>query len=347
MKSAARILVLSLLASLAALSIFQCGREGQQAVQGRRPAKATAVEPVRVSADNEVKIGVILTSETDDFDDSLRQNIVQQVARYGSRAFSLASGSAPQKHRECVQKLVVEEGVHVLIADSPTVESFDEMAAIAATRGTYIINTGTQKTIQRQPLVVQFIGKDNTEGGYKIGSETGRLIAESFDGKGKVIIIDMPAEKVKYQDRAGSFRNGLTQYAYESEIVAVVQGSESIEDSQRIVAEALQEHPEANVIYSVCKESTLGAIKACSAAKKEPRGFAITGYDSTREIFESIKTGGFVRAVVVDQPAEIARVMVQAAMDLATGKRELKEYQSQSHWILTVLVRKDNVDQWI
>ena len=326
---------------------INCSKEQKAEKPSKKKAVTVEVEPIKVGSTGEVKIGVIQLSETDDFESALKQNIVKESAKYGSEVSFCFNGSDPEKNIECVKTLIIEEGAHVLIADSPTIESFNEMMEIAKTKGTYVINTGTQKTIQRQPLVVQFIGKDNTEGGYKIGSSTGRIISDELDGKGNVIIIDMPEEKLKYKDRASSFRHGLNQYAFDAKVLTTAQGSESVEESQRIIKNLLNQYPEANVIFSVCKESTLGALKECEEAGKNPSNFIITGYDSTKDIFESIKTGGFIRAVVVDQPTEIARVMILAATDLATGKRDLKEYQLQSNWILTVLVTKDNIDQWI
>ncbi len=342
-----KISVIVIIIGILAFFLIGAGKGKEKKKPKRRPEKQVEVEPVKVASASEVKIGVIQLIETDDFESALRENIKRECENYGSEVFFCFNGSDPERHIECVQKLIVDEGVHVLIADSPTLESFNETVEIAKTKGTYVINTGTQKTIQRQHLVAQFMGKDNTEGGYKIGSTTGRFISGDLSGQGNVIIIDMPEENIKYRDRASSFKNGLNQYASEAKIVATVQGSESVEESQQIVEDLLKEYPEVNAIFSVCKESTLGALKACKAAGKDPGKFVITGYDATEEIFESIKVGGFVRAVVVDQPDEIARVMVLAATDLATGNRELREYQLQSHWVLTILVTKDNVDQML
>lgn len=329
------------------LFLISCGKEQKLEKPSKKQITRIEVKPIKVASPSEVKIGVIQLNENDDFDSALKINIERESKNYGSEVLFYFNGLDPGKHLECVRKLIVDEGVHVLIADSPTFESFNETVEIAKTKGTYVINTGTQKTIQRQPLVVQFMGKDNTEGGYKIGSTTGRLISGEFNGQGNVIILDMPEDNLKYKDRASSFRTGLNQYAFEAEVVTTFQGSESVEESQRIVGDLLKQYPEANVIYSVCKESTLGALKACQAAGKDPGKFVITGYDATKEIFNSIKASGFVRAVLVDQPDEIARIMVLAAIDLATGKRDLKEYQLQSHWVLTVLVTIDNIDEWI
>jgi len=325
---------------------MSCSKDTEEKKPKKQPVSKMEAEPVKVSSVSEVKIGVIQLSETDDFENLLKESITKKSQEYGAQALFCFNDADPDKNVECAEKLISNEGVHVLIVDAPTVESFNQVVEMARTKGTYIINTGTQKSIQRQPLVVQYMGKDNTEGGYKIGTTTGQLIDTYLDGKAKVIILDI-LEKKKYKNRADSFKHGLRQYAFEAKVIATVEGSESVEEAQKIVADLLEQHPEVDVIYSVCKETTLGAAKACEAAGRDPAKFVITGYDATEEIFKSIQADGFIKAVVVDQPDEIARIMMVAATDLATGKRDLEEYQLQPHWVLTGLVQKDNVDKWL
>jgi ABC-type sugar transport system substrate-binding protein len=332
--------------SLIVLFFISCDKDTETKKPKKQPVSKTEAEPVKISSASEVKIGVIQLSETDDFENLLKESITKESQKYGAQVLFCFNDADPDKNGECVEKLILNEGVHVLIVDAPTVESFNKVVEIAKTKGTYIINTGTQKSIQRQPLVVQYMGKDNTEGGYKIGTTTGQLIDTYLDGKAKVIILDM-SKRVKYKDRASSFRHGLRQYAFEAKVIATVEGSESVEEAQKIVADLLKQYPEVDVIYSVCKEATLGAAKACEAAGKDPAKFVITGYDATEEIFNSIKADGFIKAVVLDQPNELARIMMLAATDLVTAKRELKEYQLQPHWVLTALIQKDNVDKWM
>lgn len=332
--------------SLIVLFFISCSKDAGNEKPKKQPVSKTKAEPIKASSSHEMKIGVIQLSATDDFENALKESITQESQKYGAQAVFCVNDADPDKNVECAEKLITNESVHVLIVDAPTVESFNQVVEMAKTKGTYIINTGTQKSIQRQALVVQYMGKDNTEGGYKIGTTTGQLVDTYLAGKAKVIILDI-LEKKKYKNRADSFKNGLRQYAFEAKVIATVEGSESVEEAQKIVADLLEQYPEVDVIYSVCKETTLGAVKACEAAGKDPAKFVITGYDATEEIFQSIKSDGFIKAVVVNQPDELARIMVLAATDLVTGKRELKEYQLQPHWVLTGLVQKDNVDKWM
>ena len=157
----------------------------------------------------------------------------------------------------------------------------------------------------------------------------------------------MPQEKVKYKERANSFLLGIQQYAREAKVVLRTNGSESIEEVQKMVEDLLNQYPDVNVIFSVTKESTVGALLAAEKLGKDPANFMITGYDATKEIFESIRDGGFVRAVVVDQPDEIAHRMLIIAIDLMNGNKTLEVEQAQRQWILTALVTKDNVNDWL
>ena len=332
---------------IVSVSLIGCTITGSPTGESIKTSTKAEVQPKLVSSPSEVNIGVILSNNTDDFEKRLIESMNKESQELGPKVTFAFNESNPDKNVECAQDLIVNKKVNVLIVDSPTKESFDKILDLAWKNGVYLFNTETLKEIDRLDLVIQYVGSDNSEGGYKVGSKTGQLISSEFGGKADLIILDMPQEKVKYKERANSFLLGIQQYAREAKVVLRTNGSESIEEVQKMVEDLLNQYPDVNVIFSVTKESTVGALLAAEKLGKDPANFMITGYDATKEIFESIRDGGFVRAVVVDQPDEIAHRMLIIAIDLMNGNKTLEVEQAQRQWILTALVTKDNVNDWL
>ncbi len=90
-----------------------------------------------------------------------------------------------------------------------------------------------------------YIGADN----YEIGKTACQYIANQFKEGGKIIEIQMSKSISPTLDRSNGFRDALKDYPH-LEIVAAIEESITMEKVDAPLLEALEKHPEANIIYA-------------------------------------------------------------------------------------------------
>ncbi len=344
------ILLLSVCLFLLLITFSGCGvatfEEGLEPEVVTEEEVAEAAAPETVSSEEEVKIGVILISEESQFEVTLREDILQQVDRFGSEVSFCFNEGEPSQNIECSQGLL-QQDIHVLIVDSPDMESFETVLDEARSHGVYVINTGTLKNISRAPLLVQYIGSDNTEGGYRIGVETGRMISRELQWEdAEVLVIDVP--ELAYEGRASFFISGAEQQASDINInrVEVTGTTEEIRDE---IISLLEEYPDTRVIHAVSEESAQAALEAAEMQGKTTDNFVITSFGATEDIYNSINEDGLVKAAVILNTEQLAERLVRASVELAMSVDEsvLERYQAQPSWIQTVVVNNRNVAEYL
>lgn len=157
--------------------------------------------------------------------------------------------------------------------------------------------------------VICHIASDNVQGG-QLAAKT---LAELIDGKGEVIVIDHP-EVTSVQDRVKGFLDEIGKFP---DIVVLDRPSSGGKRDRAfsVTQNKLQAHPNLRGIFAINDDSALGAARAVGAGN-----VAIVGYDATPEAREAIRSGGPLKADVVQYPEIIGRRTIEAVRDYLDQK---------------------------
>ena len=183
--------------------------------------------------------------------------------------------------------------------------------------------------------ITSFIASNNRAAG-EMGGE---FIAEQLGGEGKVIILDGPPIS-SFQERTEGYMAALEQYPD----IEVLQKIDAVENSISAFVEAadniLSAYSDVDAVLAV---NDYGSIAVESAIASSTKDFDIItiGIDGMDEAIQLIVNGDVVAGSVAQQPAEMGRIGVQTAVQVANGE----EVEANIEVPLT-LVTKENAEEF-
>jgi ribose transport system substrate-binding protein len=123
--------------------------------------------------------------------------------------------------------------------------------------------------------------------------------------------------------RANNIENCLKQVAPQATIVGRYLGG-TPENGLKSMKNALQAHPEIDVVVSINDAGAYGAVKALEAAGKDPHTTIVVGIDGESQAKDLVKQGKFFRGTVDTSPALTGEMVVNAAVKLLAGSPVFK-----------------------
>ncbi|GAB3620551.1 substrate-binding domain-containing protein [Glutamicibacter endophyticus] len=151
--------------------------------------------------------------------------------------------------------------------------------------------------------VASFVASDNVAG----GEQAAKALAESLNGKGKVIVLEGTPGASATNERGEGFTKGLSEYP---DIKVVSSQTANFDRAQAldVVSNLMQSNPDAVGVLAMNDEMALGAIQALgSKAGKEVK---VVGFDGTADGFKAVSDGTLV-ATIAQNPAELGKQSVQ------------------------------------
>ncbi|WP_191061913.1 ABC transporter substrate-binding protein [Geminicoccus harenae] len=134
---------------------------------------------------------------------------------------------------------------------------------------------------------VTFIGSDFIEEGRRAGE----WLAQTTGGKAKIIELQGTTGSSPANDRAKGFADAIQAHP-EMEVVASQSGDFARDKGRQVAETLLQAHPDATAIYAHNDEMAVGAIAAVEAAGKVPgKDITIVSIDGTRDALQAIIDG--------------------------------------------------------
>jgi ribose transport system substrate-binding protein len=144
--------------------------------------------------------------------------------------------------------------------------------------GIPIITFFQQSVKKNVPTVVI----DEASTANALGSLAARKWQEWYPNKPiKIAIIDQPDTAVVVENRSNAFIAGVRSIAPNAEVVVRLDGKGVRDTSMAAGDDLLQSHPEANIIYGINSDSSLGCLAAYEAGG---RGKAVNGIPQTELI---------------------------------------------------------------
>lgn len=160
--------------------------------------------------------------------------------------------------------------------------------------------------------IVSHVASDNLAGG-RMAAE---YLAESLGGSGKVIELEGIPGTSAAEARGAGFNEAIAE-AEGIEVIARETANFNREEGQTVFAALLEEYEEIDGVFAHNDEMILGAIEAAKAADRAG-DILFVGFDAIEDAVAAVESGDLL-ATIAQQPAEMGRLGVEAAVDYLNG----------------------------
>jgi ribose transport system substrate-binding protein len=279
-----------MVATMAALALgAACG--------GSSPAKSTRKV-----------VGVTLLTQTHAFYKALEAGIRSEAAAKGLDVVVVACENDPAKQASQIEDFVAQHVAAILAAPCDS----DGIVPALAGPERAGIPVFTADIAAHGGKIVSHVASDNVQGGGLAAD----ALAGFMGNKGKVIIIDQP-NLASVQERVKGFEDAMKKYPGIS-IVAKPSGEGQRAKASQVMEDMLQAHPDVTGVFGINDDSALGALGVVTASGR--KDIVIVGYDATDEEQAAIKSGGPLKASVVQYPTKIGQTAIDLIADALAGK---------------------------
>jgi len=292
------IALLVVLALLLALAVSACADD-------KEDKKATPVP----TEEAKVTLGLAVSTLQNPFFVSLRDGAQTAADRLGVDLVVKDAGDDAEQQKAQVQELIDAKVSAILI------NPVDGDAIVPAVEAANAANIPVL-TIDRSAsggTIVSHVASDNLAGGRMAA---GYLI-ENLGGSGKVVELEGIAGTSAAEARGAGFNEAVAE-AEGIEIIARETANFNREEGKTVFAQILEQHEQIDGVFAHNDEMILGALEA---AKEADRAGAIrfVGFDAVEDAVAAVESGDLL-ATIAQQPAEMGRLGIEAAVDHLNGK---------------------------
>jgi ribose transport system substrate-binding protein len=244
-------------------------------------------------------VGVTLLTQTHDFFKDLEGGLREEASARGLELIVTACEMDPAKQASQIEDFVAQKVSAILAAPCDSAAIGANLAGPEKAG----IPVFTADIAARGGKIVSHVASDNVQGGRLAA----QAMAKYLGGKGKVLIIDHPTV-ASVQDRVKGFEEELKKHP---DITIVGRPSS---DGQRakamaVMEDMLQAHRDLKGVFGINDDSALGATAVLEAAGR--KDVVVIGYDATPEAQRAIKSGGPLKADVIQYPKKIGRTAIE------------------------------------
>jgi ribose transport system substrate-binding protein len=251
-------------------------------------------------------IGVTLLTQTDAFYKALEAGIRQEAEAKGLDVVVVACEYDPTKQASQIEDFVAQHVAAILAAPC------DSDAIVPALAGPEraAIPVFTADIAAHGGKIASHVASDNVQGGGLAAD----ALAGFMGGKGKVIIIDHPTV-ASVQERVKGFEDAMKKYPGIS-IIAKPSADGQRAKAAQVMEDMLQAHRDIAGVFGINGPTALAAAGVVSAAGR--KDIAVVGFDADEEVQAAVKSGGPLKATVVQSPDKIGQMtvdMIAKALD--------------------------------
>jgi ribose transport system substrate-binding protein len=244
-------------------------------------------------------VGVTLLTQTHAFFKELEDGLREAADEKGLDLDIVACEMDPAKQAAQIEDFVARRVSAILAApcDSDAIGPHlagPERAGIPVFTADIAAHTGK---------VVSHVASDNVQGGRLAAQELAALMG----GSGKVLIIDHPTV-ASVQERTRGFEEEIRKHPGIS-IVGRPSADGQRARAMAVMEDMLQANRDLKGVFGINDDSALGALAVLDAAGRTD--VIVIGYDASPEAQAAIRTGGPLKADVVQYPKRIGRTAIE------------------------------------
>ena len=269
-------------------------------------------------------MGLLSCTESTDFHATLVAAAKARAAELGLKLETFNSDTKAEKQLPAIRNFV-EKGAKVLIVCVLDADLVKPVLAEAMQQGVWVIEyAGSNLNVNG---ITVGVGDQNAALGCAAGQMTGELIAKEKGGQATVAILDYPSLP-QVVVRADNIEKCLLEKAPQAKIVGRFLGG-TTENGLKSMSEALDQHPDIDVVASINDAGAYGALTALQAAGKDSKTTIVVGVDAEEKARDLIKAGGFYRGTVDTAPAKTGQAVIDGAAKLLAGAVVPKQIEGE------------------
>jgi ribose transport system substrate-binding protein len=243
-------------------------------------------------------VGVTLLTQTHSFFKDLEAGLREEAAKQNMDLVVVACEMDPAKQAAQIEDFVAQRVSAILAAPCDSNAIVPQLAGPEAAG----IPVFTADIAAHGGKIVSHVASDNVQGGRLAA----QALAEAMGDQGKVLIIDHPTV-ASVQDRVKGFEEEMKNHP---RIIVVARPSA---DGQRaramaVMEDALQANRDLKGVFGINDDSALGATAVLDSAGR--KDVVVVGYDASPEAQAAIRSGGPLKAEVVQDPKRIGRTAI-------------------------------------
>jgi ribose transport system substrate-binding protein len=255
-------------------------------------------------------VGLSISTLNNPFFVDLRDGAQAAADKAGVTLVILDAQNDPAKQASSIEDLIAKKVNLVAInpTDSdaivPTVKKLNaaKISVITVDRGA---NGGD---------IVAHIASDNVAGGMMAAEYVGKRL----NGRGNVVMLEGIAGTSAARDRGKGFREGLKKYP-NIRIVASQTADFDRAKGLQVMENILQAQKKIDAVFAQNDEMALGGVQAIAAAKRD-KGMFVVGFDAIADALKAVQEGKLA-ATIAQQPKEMGRLAVEAAVKVLGGQK--------------------------
>ena len=253
-------------------------------------------------------VGVTLLTQTHAFYKTLEAGVREEAAAKGLDVVVVACEMDPAKQASQIEDFVAQHVAAILAAPCDS----DAIVPALAAPERAGIPVFTADIAAHGGKIVSHVASDNVRGGGLAAD----ALAGFMGGKGKVIIIDHPTV-ASVQDRVKGFEDAMKKYPGIS-IVAKPSADGQRAKATQVMEDMLQAHHDIAGVFGINDDSALGAAGVITAAGR--KDIVVVGFDAGDEAQAAIKSGGPLKADVIQYPAKIGQTAIDLIAKVLAGE---------------------------
>ena len=245
-------------------------------------------------------VGVTLLTQTHAFFKELEDGLREEAKARNLELVVVACEMDPAKQAAQIEDFVAQRVSAILAAPCDSNAIVPQLAGPERAG----IPVFTVDIAARGGKVVSHVASDNVQGGRLAADALARFIG----GQGKVLIIDHPTV-ASVQDRVRGFQEEMQQKYPGITIIGRPSADGQRARAMAVMEDMLQANRDLKGVFGINDDSALGATAVLDAAGRTD--IAVVGYDATPEAQAAIRTGGPLKADVVQYPKKIGRTAIE------------------------------------
>ncbi len=160
-----------------------------------------------------------------------------------------------------------------------------------------------------------YLGPKNWEAAYDLGRWTGEYLTQL--GIRGAFVLDIAQSLSNTQLRSEGFAEGLTSVLSNNVRVLSVNGRGLYNDSYLVAFNALQVHPDINVVFGINDDSVLAGIQAYLDLERDPNNLtAVNVGGEGKTLFEMLQAEGPLKACAALFPECVGQLAIEATVRL-------------------------------
>jgi ribose transport system substrate-binding protein len=252
-------------------------------------------------------VGLSVSTLNNPFFVTLRDGARAAAAKAGLDLVVLDAQDKPDKQVADVEDLV-QKKVKVILVNPTDAAAVVPAIQRANAAGIPVITVDRAAAGGR---VAFHIASDNVAGGKLAGA----LVCKLLGGKGTAVELEGIPGSSAARDRGQGFNEALKAGCPNVKVVARQTANFDRAQGLTVMENVLQAQPKIDAVFAHNDEMALGALQAIRASRKHIR---LVGFDATDDAVKAVAACD-LKATVAQQPAEMGRLAVEKAAQLAKG----------------------------